>query len=81
MPWIKQIPIAEATGMLKRQFDAAIKRAGRVWHIVHIQSINPRAMRDGIKFYSTVMKGESPLSCRQREMIATVVSKELDCFY
>jgi len=30
MPWIKQIPIAEATGLLKAQFDAALKRAGRV---------------------------------------------------
>ncbi len=23
MPWIKQIPVEEATGLLKRQFDAA----------------------------------------------------------
>ena len=40
MPWIKQIPVAEATGHLKVQFDAALKRAGRVWRIVHIMSLN-----------------------------------------
>jgi alkylhydroperoxidase family enzyme len=81
MPWIKQIPIAEATGLLKQQFDAALKRAGRVWHIVHIMSLNPRAMRDSIAFYATIMMGESPLTRVQREMLATVVSAELHCFY
>jgi alkylhydroperoxidase family enzyme len=81
MPWIKQIPIEEATGLLKAQFDAALKRAGRVWHIVHIMSLNPRAMRDSIMFYATVMMGESPLSRVQREMLAVVVSSENDCYY
>ncbi len=81
MPWIKQIPVAEATGLLKQQFDAALKRAGRVWHIVHIMSLHPRAMRDSIAFYATIMMGESPLTRVQREMLATVVSAELSCVY
>lgn len=81
MPWIKQIPIEEAAGLLKAQFDAALKRAGRVWRIVHIMSLNPRAMRDSIMFYATVMMGESPLSRVQREMLAVVVSSENDCYY
>lgn len=81
MPWIKQISIQEATGLLKAQFDAALKRAGRVWHIVHIMSLNPKAMRDSIAFYSTIMMGESPLSRVQREMLATVVSFENHCYY
>lgn len=81
MPWIKQIPIKEATGLLKKQFDEAIKRAGRVWNIVHIMSVNPRALRDSIRFYQTIMMGDSPLTRIQREMLATVVSAELDCFY
>ncbi len=81
MPWIKQIPMAEATGLLKQQFDAALKRAGRIWHIVHIMSINPRAMRDSINFYSTIMFRESPLTRIQREMLATVTSCANNCFY
>jgi len=81
MPWIKQIPVEEATGLLKRQFDSALKRAGRVWHIVHIMSINPRMMRDSIVFYVTAMMGESPLSRVQREMLAVVVSCENNCHY
>lgn len=81
MPWIKQISIEEATGLLKAQFDAALKRAGRVWNIVHIMSLNAKAMRDSIAFYATIMMGESPLTRAQREMLATVVSAELHCYY
>jgi alkylhydroperoxidase family enzyme len=81
MPWIRQIPIAEATGLLKEEFDKALKRAGRVWHIVHIMSVNPRALRDSISFYATIMMSESPLTRVQRELLATVVSAELHCYY
>ena len=81
MPWIKQIPVAEASGLLKEEFDKALRRAGRVWHIVHIMSMNPRAMRDSIGFYITIMMGESPLTRVQREMLATVVSAENYCHY
>jgi len=81
MPWIKQIPIKEATGLLKKLFDEAIARAGRVWNIVHIMSLNPQVLKSSIAFYVAVMKGKSPLSHVQREMLATVVSAELDCHY
>ena len=81
MSWIKQIEIADATGLLKTEFDKAIQRAGRVWHIVHIMSLNPRTMRDSIAFYITSMMGESPLSRVQREMLAVVVSYENHCHY
>jgi len=81
MPWIKQIPLAEATGLLKRQFDAAIKRAGRVWHIVHIMSLNPLVLKDSMRFYQSLMMGDSPLTRVQREMLAVVVSDENGCRY
>lgn len=81
MPWIEQVPIEDAGGLLKRQLDAALERAGRVWHIVHVMSLNPEAMRDSIRFYVTVMMGGSPLTRVQRELLATVVSAEVDCFY
>jgi alkylhydroperoxidase family enzyme len=81
MPWIEQIPFEEADGLLKEQLDAAMERAGRIWHIVHVMSLNPEALRDTIAFYRTVMMGESPLSRAQREMLATVVSAELECHY
>ena len=81
MPHIKQIPVAEATGFLKKLLDAAIERAGRVWHIVHVMSLNPRTMDASMKFYGALMYGRSPLSRWQREMLAVVTSKANDCFY
>ena len=81
MPWIEQVPIEEADGLLKQQFDEAIKRAGRVWHIVHVMSLNPAALRDNIRLYITLMMGASPLSRTQRELLATVASAEMECHY
>ncbi len=81
MPWIRQISIDEATGLLKREFDKAIRRAGRVWNILHIMSLNPRTLKSSMEFYGTVMFGSSPLTRAQRELLATVVSAELDCHY
>jgi len=81
MPWIHQVPISEATGLLKREFDKAIKRAGRVWHIVHIMSLNPPVLKKSMEMYGAVMHGRSPLSRVQREMLATVVAAERKCRY
>ncbi|MFQ6044841.1 MAG: hypothetical protein ACE5PT_00595 [Gemmatimonadales bacterium] len=81
MSWIEQVPVEDATGLLKAEFDRALRRAGRVWHIVHVMSLNPRVMRASIEFYTAIMFGDSPLTRVQRELLATVVSAELDCFY
>ena len=81
MPWIRQIPIEEATGLLKREFDKAIRRAGRVWNILHVMSLHARTLKSSMEFYGAVMFGSSPLTRAQRELLATVVSAELDCHY
>lgn len=81
MPWIKQIPIEEATGVLKEEFDKQIKRMGRVFHIVHIMSQNPSTLKATGGLFEAIMYKPSPLSRIQREMLATVVSAELACPY
>lgn len=81
MSWIKEIPDGEATGLLKEQYEAALKRAGRVFNIVRVMSLNAPLMRDSMAFYITLMKGPSPLRRAQRELIATVVSSEVGCHY
>jgi alkylhydroperoxidase family enzyme len=81
MPHIEQIPVETATGLLRKLFDAAIARAGRVWHIVHVMSQNPRALDTSMKLYGALMFGASPLTRWQREMLAVVTSKANDCFY
>lgn len=81
MPWIRQVAVEAATGRLKKEFDAALARAGRVWNIVRIMSLNPRVLRASMDQYSAIMFGPSPLSRVQRELLATVVSAELECHY
>jgi alkylhydroperoxidase family enzyme len=81
MPWIHQVPVQEATGLLRELLDAALGRAGRVWNIVRVMSVNPPLLRDSIAFYRTLMFGESPLTRAQRELLATVASAEVRCRY
>jgi alkylhydroperoxidase family enzyme len=81
MAYIRVIGPNEADGFLKRQYEAAEKRAGRVSNIVSIQGHNPAVLQSSIRFYRDVMYGESPLSRKQREMLAVVVSKANNCHY
>ena len=81
MPYIKQITVGQATGLLKRELEKAIDRAGRVWNIVQIMSLNGRTMKSAMEMYGATMFAESPLSRQQREMLAVVVSKVNHCDY
>lgn len=89
MPWIRVIGLAEATGLLKQQYEAALQRAGRIWNIVAIMSQNPPVLKTSLAFYSALMHGSSPLSRAQRELlaqparsaIAVVVSRANGCVY
>ena len=81
MAWINVIRDGDAEGQLKREYDAAKKRAGRIYQILQIQSLNPAALRDSMRLYSTIMHGPSALSRAQREMLATVTSRINNCHY
>ncbi len=71
----------EATGELKSEYDAAVRRAGKVFNILKIQSLNPRALRASMELYLATMYGPSGLSRPERELLATVVSWANHCFY
>ncbi len=81
MPYIKQITIDQASGLLKRELEKAVARAGKVWNIVQIMSLNGRTMKSAMEMYGATMFAESPLSRQQREMLAVVVSKVNCCDY
>ena len=81
MAWIRQIEPRGAAGALKRNFDAAMKRAGRVWNILRVMSLSPETLRSSMGLYRAVMFGDSPLSRGQRELLAVVVSKTNRCRY
>ena len=81
MAYINLVPVDQATGTLRRLYDAALQRAGRVFQIVRTMSPNPPALEASIGFYAAIMKGPSGLSRRERELLATVTSRVNDCYY
>ena len=81
MPHVHVLDYEETTGIARREYDAAQRRAGRIWNIVSIQSQLPEVMRDSMRLYQSIMFGPSPLTRAQREMIAVVTSGANDCHY
>ncbi len=81
MAWIETVPLGAASGLLKTLYDAALKRAGKLFNVLAVQSLNPPVMRAGLGLYREVMFGASPLSRAQREMMAVVVSTANACHY
>ena len=81
MAHIPYVPYEEAEGLLADLYEKYGGGRGGVDNIIRIHSLNPRSMRDHVDLYAHLMRGPSPLSRVQREMIAVVVSAENDCFY
>lgn len=81
-PWVRWILNNEAAGLLKKEYDSAIKRAGKVWNIVRVQSLRPAALHASIRLYGSVVHQSTPhLDRPAREMIAVVVSQANQCHY
>lgn len=81
MPWIHTVPEGEADGVLRREYDAALKRAGKIFHIVSIQSLRPRVLRASIGLYQALMIEDGALPRWVRELLAVVVSRANACHY
>lgn len=81
MPHVHVHDLEETTGVARREYEKALRRAGRIWNIVSIQCQLPEVMRDSMRLYQSIMFGPSPLTRAQREMIAVVTSSHNDCHY
>ncbi len=81
MAWIKMIEPQEATGKLKEEYARAVSRAGKVFNILKIQSLNQETLSASMKLYLATMHGPSGLSRAERELLGVVVSWANHCFY
>ena len=82
MAWISTIAPERAEGLLKRLYDEAVARAGKVYQVIVLQSLQPRVLEASTELYRRVMFGRrEPLSRAQREMIAVTVSRANACEY
>ena len=81
MAWIRTIDEDEAEGRLAELYGRMTEPWGGVDHILKIHSLHPASLRGHFDLYKTLMRGRSPLSKIQREMIGVVVSAENQCHY
>ena len=78
---IKTVAPDEATGPIKKIYDSAIQRAGKVFNIIRCMSLRHEQVRASMMMYQSCMFQESGLSRCDREMIAVVVSQANECHY
>lgn len=78
--WIPVVGVDDAEGELAEAYRR-IGARDRASNVVAVHSLHPDAMEDHLSLYRTLMFGPSPLSRREREAIAVVVSAANDCFY
>ena len=81
MAYVRLIDEGDAEGLLAEQYNAAVERAGKVFNIVKAMSLRPGVLRASMALYREIMFGESGLSRKERELLATVASAEQSCHY
>ena len=81
VPFLRLIDEDEAGGELKRQYDGALGRAGKVFNIVKAMSLRPGVLGRSMDLYREIMFGRSELTRAERELLAVVVSVANDCHY
>ncbi len=81
MAWITVIDEHVATGRLRQIYAGMMEPWGGVDNIMKIHSLNPASLTAHHGLYRVLMRGRSPLSRLQREMIAVTVSAVNHCRY
>jgi hypothetical protein len=97
MTWIKHIPYDQADDNLKQVYESVrtlypieyggapvpslIRPDGGSDSIMSAHSLIPEAMRHMMSGLAVMLQPHLPLTRRQQEMIASVVSVENACFY
>ena len=82
MAWIRTLDLDEAEGPLRAQYDAALRRAGKIFGIVRIQSLDAHILRGSMALYMATTT--DPRSCLPRwfrELVGVTVSRLNHCFY
>jgi len=82
MAWIHTVADGEARGRLEQIYQAARERAGRIYGIVRLMSLQPDLLHASMGFYmASTTSPHSPLPRWFRELVAVWVSRLNDCFY
>ena len=81
MAYIKLINIEKSKGLLKKEYEKGMRRAGRIWNVLTIQSQTPEILRDSMRLYNSTMFSNSNVPRFDRELLAVVTSISNECEY
>lgn len=94
MTWIRVVPLSEADERLRKAMEAQMglypieyatpteaKKSDKDGGIVSSHSLIPEALQHAFSTFGVLMSSELPLTRRQHEMIATMVSVTNRCVY
>ena len=81
MAFIKLFKFEDSNGLLKKEYEKGMRRAGRIWNVLTIQSQTPEILRDSMRLYNSTMWGDTKLSRFDRELLAVVTSITNECEY
>ena len=81
MAFIKLFKFQDSTGLLRKEYEKGIRRAGRIWNVLTIQSQTPEILRDSMRLYNSTMYGNSNVQRFDRELLAVVTSISNECEY
>ena len=81
MAFIKLFKFQESTGLLKKEYEKGLRRAGRIWNILTIQSQTPDILKNSMNLYGSTMFGNSNISRFDSELLAVVTSISNECEY
>tara|TARA_B100000927_G_C16369985_1_gene431057 strand:+ start:699 stop:944 length:246 start_codon:yes stop_codon:yes gene_type:complete len=81
MAFIKLFKFQESTGLLKKEYEKGLRRAGRIWNVLTIQSQTPEILKNSMNLYSSTMFGNSNISRFDSELLAVVTSISNECEY
>ena len=81
MAFIKLFKFEDSTGLLKKEYEKGLRRAGRIWNILTIQSQTPEILKNSMNLYGSTMFGNSNISRFDSELLAVVTSISNECEY
>ena len=81
MAFIKLFKFEESSGLLKKEYEKGMRRAGRIWNVLTIQSQTPEILKDSMNLYGSTMFGNSYISRFDSELLAVVTSISNECEY
>lgn len=81
MSYVKQVNEDNASGAIRRVFDAATARDGEISELIRATSLDAKSTQAAHNFETNLMKTKNALSPERRALLGIVVGNANGCFY